>query len=169
MGGMPGATPQPGMPMGPGPTQPGPAPTGMVRVVVRPTVRQVGVGGAVTAELVAEGPEIGSGLLVVQFPLTQITMTNVSPSPGVTVVDMPNATSGKVTLQIQSVSPGRPLATFTFQAVGPGGATIVIPQVRLLNKQGQELNSFGDPSMIEITAPRAELHPAGKKVRGAQS
>jgi general secretion pathway protein D len=166
MGGMP-ATPQPGTPMGPGPTQPGPNPTGGVRIVFNPSIMQVPMNQFVTTDVVLEGaPEGTQGQLALQFDAKVLRFTSVVPGPGVEIVSGPGQDGGRIVLKLNPGSGSRRVVALTFQATASGQSALAVSTVRLTNAQGTEIPVQSGALTIEVLPPRASWQPGTTELPG---
>ena len=154
MGGM---AVQPGMPMGPGPTQPGPSPTGTARITFNPSTLQVPMSRFVTAEITLDGaPDNTTGEISFQFDPRMLKFASVSPGPGVEIVGGTDAQeSGKITVKVNRGANSRQLAVLNFQGLNPGPTAIAIGSLKLVNSQGADVLVQSGALMIEVLPNRA--------------
>ena len=159
MGGMPGSSPQPGMPAGPGPTNPGPAPIGgAARIFFAAQTRQVAVNGVLNVELVlADGVDVASGSMMVEFDPKMLRLNAATPGQGVVLVDVERSKeSGTVILQLQPGAPStRALASLSFQVVRAGAVRLTVKSPRLVNSRGTDIPVLTEPLTLEAGQTRA--------------
>ena len=168
MGGMQG-TPQPGMPMGPGPTQPGPNPTGAIRIVFNPSTVQIPPNQFVSVEVAIEGgPDGVNGQVALQFDPRSLRFTSIVPGPGVEIVSSPGAgpEAGRIVLKLNPGPGSRRLVGLTFQGVGGGHSAIAISTVRLINSQGGDIPVQSGALTIEVLPVRASWQPGATELPG---
>ncbi len=160
MGGMQG-TPQPGMPMGPGPTQPGPSPGGTARINFAPSAAQVQMNQPFTIEVFLEGgPEGSTGQISLQYDPALLRFTGIAPGPGVEIISSPagGQEAGRLTLKLNSGAGSRRIVALTFQAVGANPSAINVSAVRLAGPQGNEVPVVFGSLPVVVLQPRASRH-----------
>ena len=167
MGGMP-LTPQQGTPMGPGTTQPGPAPSGSsARIFFLPPTHQTAVNGTFTAQLMlSDATDQTGGFVTLQFDTAAMGVTALSPGSGVSTPDPTGGNSGLITLQIAPGGGTRALAMVTFRAAAPGITRIGIVNPRLATPGGVVVPVRVEPMSVDVTQPRASFRFPGAPIPG---
>lgn len=160
MGGMPGNPPQSGMPAGPGPTQPGPNPSGNGRFAFLPSTARTPLEQPLNVDVLIEGvPEGVSGQVVIRFDPRQLKLGSVTVGAGVEAADPPGGReSGQIVLNVLAGTGSRRLATLSLQGAASANTTLTVQSVRMVTPQGAELGLQPGTMTIEILGPRASWH-----------
>lgn len=114
--------------------------------------------GVLNVELVlADGVDVASGSMMVEFDPKMLRLNAATPGQGVVLVDVERSKeSGTVILQLQPGAPStRALASLSFQVVRAGAVRLTVKSPRLVNSRGTDIPVLTEPLTLEAGQTRA--------------